>query len=443
MIKYVLVVISIAGFIFLSFFIERHQHIPLLAVFSLLFIIYLYQLNNLSDYRTQEIFNLGLLLRMVVFLALPALSDDFYRFIWDGRLLSSGNNPFEFLPIEFLRQDIAANINAELFYRLNSPEYFTVYPPLVQFIFLTATSLFPNDIYESVLVMKLFSFAAEAGLLLVMMRILRRLNISMRYIAVYALNPLVIIEGVGSLHHEGIMLFFLFLAIYMLMKSKYISSAVLWGMAVATKLLPLIYLPLLLRRMGKKKLLHYFLVLTFIISLLFLPFLEGLISGMGESISLYFQKFEFNASIYYIIREIGFMVKGYNIIQTAGPYLALTVFVFVMIYSLKTSGEEDLFSAMTWVFVIYLSLSTTVHPWYIISLIGFSVFTGYLFPLIWSLLIFFTYAGYHQTGYDEPGAIVIIEYAVVYALMFYEIFRKDSKPLLYRFIKIKTEIRTT
>lgn len=441
LLKYGLVVFSFTGFILILFFFERHQHIPLLAVFSLLFIIYLYQLYTLSDFRTAEIINLGLLLRVLALLSLPNLSDDFYRFIWDGRILSSGNNPFQYLPSEFLRQDIAANVNAELFYQLNSPEYFTVYPPLVQFIFLTATSLFPNDVYGSILVMKIFAFAAEAGLLMVLVRILRKLKVSMRYVAIYALNPLVIIEGVGNLHHEGIMLFFLCLAIYMLMKSKYISSAVLWSMAVATKLLPLIYLPLLLRRMGKKVLLHYFLVMAIVLGLLFLPLVEGLLSGMGESISLYFQKFEFNASIYYIVREMGYIVKGYNIIESAGPYLGLTVFVLVVIFSLNRSREVNLFTGMTWVFVIFLSFSTTVHPWYIISLIAFSVFTGYLFPLAWSLLIFFTYAGYNETGYDEPGAIVIIEYAVVYALMLFEIFKKDSKPLLYRFINVQTKIR--
>lgn len=440
MIKNGLVALSFAGLILLSFFIEREQHPPLLAVFSVLFAIYLYQIKHLYDYKTREIFNLALLLRIVVLIGLPTLSDDFYRFIWDGRILSSGNNPFEFLPLEYLKVSSATNLDAKLFYRLNSAEYFTVYPPLAQFIFLTATSIFPNDVYGSVLVMKLFAFAAEAGLLMVMIRILRRLKLSGRYIAVYALNPLVIIEGVGNLHHEGIMLLFLCLAVYMLMKSQYISSAVLWGLAVATKLLPLLYLPLLFRRLSKRILLKFFGVLVIIVSILFLPLLEGLIDGMTQSISLYFQKFEFNASIYYIVREIGFFVKGYNIIQTAGPFLGLTVFILVMIYSLTTSKDENIFIAMSWIFVIFLSLSTTVHPWYIISLVAFSVFTGYLFPVVWSLLIFFTYAGYFKSGYNESVAIIIIEYALVYALMIYEIFQSGSKPLLYSYITTESEV---
>ena len=432
-IKYGLAVLSMAGFILILFFVERYQHFPLLTVYFVLFTIYLFQLFSLSEYRTREIINLGLLLRLVAMISLPALSDDFYRFIWDGRILSSGNNPFQYLPAEFLARDVADNINPALYYRLNSTEYFTVYPPLVQFIFLIATSIFPNDIYGSVLVMKVFAFAAEAGLLLVMIRILRKLKISTRYIAVYALNPLVILEVMGNLHHEGMMLFFLCFAIYLLIKSKYISSAVVWGLAVATKLLPLIYLPLLVKRLKKGILLRYFLMIAIVLAVVFLPLLEGMVNGMGESISLYFQKFEFNASLYYIVREIGFLVKGYNIIQSAGPYLAFSVFILVMIYSLKTDRENNLFVTMTWVFVIYLAFSTTVHPWYIISLIGFSVFTGYLFPVIWSFLIFLTYAGYSTGGYYEVGIIVFIEYAVIYSIMLFEVFRKDKKPLLYQF----------
>lgn len=433
--KYVsvaLVGISLVFYFFISFFVERYDTAELLLSYAVLFTIYIIFLRDLNTITTNQILVIAVLFRMVVFVALPTLSDDFYRFIWDGRVLSAGANPFENLPAEYL--GTVPNLSSDLYYKLNSPDYYTVYPPLVQFIFLISTSLFPNDIYASVLVMKAFSFAAEIGILIMMIKILLRMNLPTRYISIYALNPLIVLEIVGNLHHEGIMLFFLLFAIYFLLKNRFISSAAMWALAVATKLIPLIFLPLLLFRISFKNLLKFGSMLLIISVVLFFPLIEGMQVGLPKSLSLYFTKFEFNASFYYVIRELGYWVKGYNIIQTAGPFMALTVFILIMLYSFFLSHEKNLFNSMTWVYLIFVVFSTTVHPWYSIGLIAFSVFTGYLFPVVWSFLIFMTYAGYTVTGFEENLYIVLLEYSIVAGIMIFELRRKDEKPLLYKFI---------
>jgi hypothetical protein len=134
---------------------------------------------------------------------------------------------------------------------------------------------------------------------------------------------------------------------------------------------------------------------------------------MTSSLSLYFQKFEFNASIYYLVREIGFAVKGFNIIQEAGKYLALTTLLFILGFSWYSHGSMPWPKAMLWALMVYLLMSTTVHPWYITPLVALAVFTDYRFPIAWSMLVMVSYAGYSVNGYTENIYLVIAEYSLL------------------------------
>src|SRR5690606_22107306 len=103
------------------------------------------------------------------------------------------------------------------------------------------------------------------------------------------------------------------------------------------------------------------LLVNFILFLQFLD-IEAFMRIFG-SIELYFNKFEFNASIYYIIRSIGYYILQYNIIQTAGMVLSIITFLSIVILSLKVkrNNYEDLMKYMLFSLLIYYSLSTTVH----------------------------------------------------------------------------------
>jgi len=145
---------------------------------------------------------------------------------------------------------------------------------------------------------------------------------------------------------------------------------------------------------------------------------------MRSSISLFFQKFEFNASLYYILREVGYRVKGYNIIQTLGPYLAMGAFLSIVIYSIKEyRSRVNIATAMMFSYCIYILWATTIHPWYITPVIALSVFSAFRFSVVWSLLVFITYAGYDQNGFNENLWIMAVEYSFVTGYLLWEIIR--------------------
>ncbi len=369
---------------------------------------------------------LGVLLRFCQLFYFPNLSDDVYRFIWDGRLWLNGINPLEQLPSYYIAQNIdIQGINSELYHQLNSPNYYTIYPPIAQLNFVIACWLFPNSIIGSAFIMKLFLFLFECGSLFILLKLLKTWNLPLKNVLIYALNPLIIIEITGNLHFEGAMIFFLLLAVSALTKNNWVASAIFMALSISSKLLPIMFLPLFIKRLGWKKSSLYFSVVGILVALLFIPLFNGVgIQNFANSLDLYFRKFEFNASIYYIFRWIGFYFKGYNMISFIGPVTALCTLCSILLFSYfeKKPNIHSLPNALLFAISSYLLFTTTVHPWYVATPLILCTFTSFRFPVVWSSLIFLTYVNYSYPIYKENLWIVIIEYIVVILFLLYELF---------------------
>lgn len=427
---YLLAVVLLACIVYITYGLERFQTFPLLLTYSLAFAAYagIYKLTE-HDKQLWVLLGVSGLVRIVLLPAIPNLSDDIYRFIWDGRLLVQGIHPFAYLPSEIIQQGLHEHlqgIDESLFQQLNSPDYFSIYPPVNQAVFALAAWVYPDSILGSVVLIRICILLAEAGSISLIFQFARRQGFPIKRTLLYALNPLIILELSGNLHFEALMIFFLLLSYFFLRRVHWLPSAISFALAVATKLLPLILLPLYIRRLGLKKAIWSYIVTGLFTLLLFMPLLNmELLRGIGESVGLYFQKFEFNASVYYIVREIGYVLKGYNIIGTAGKWLAASTFLGIILFSVL-ERKEKLPAAWIWVWLIYLALSTIIHPWYIAPLIAFSLFTHYRFMIFWSWLIFFSYAGYSAEGFEEVLPITIIEYSLVLLVLVYELWRHYS-----------------
>jgi hypothetical protein len=298
-----------------------------------------------------------------------------------------------------------------------------------------------GSILSSVIVIRLFILASEIGTIWLIKKILHHYQLPARNALLYALNPLVIIELTGNLHFEALLIFFLLLSYWLLITGKLISSAISFSLAICTKLVPLIFLPLMFSRLGWKKSSIFYLVVGVSTILLFLPLLNAeIISGFNESIGYYFKKFEFNASIYYLVREWGFWKYGYNIIQTVGWKLAAYATLTILIYTswdyiqnsklrIQTTDFKvrNLPNAFLIILCIYFAFATIVHPWYVTTLLALSVFTIFRFTLVWTVLIFLTYIGYTNNGFSENLWITSFEYIVVTCYFVYELIWKKEK----------------
>jgi hypothetical protein len=361
---------------------------------------------------------MGVFFRLLLLFAMPALSDDFYRFVWDGRLLANGINPYTILPANFINSiDYQNSIEYNLiFSKLNSPNYYTVYPPLNQLIFAASATLSKGSLFGNVIALRIFILLAEISLLFMLIQ-----NKYSDKFNLYSFNPLIIIELNGNLHFEGVVMCFLVLALSMGVKDRksLVFSSFLFACAVCIKMLPLIFIPLIIKQLGWKKGIFYTSMVGVFTVLFFLPFLDQmLIEKLFSSINLYFQKFEFNASIYYLIRAVGFKIFGYNIIGMAGKIMAFLTFSGVLFISWKS---KNLFVGSLAILTLYFAMATTVHPWYVTNLLVIAVFTSFRYPIVWSYTIFLSYATYQTNLYQENLWLVTLEYLLVLGMMIYEL----------------------
>ncbi len=430
--------------IWLGYFVERADFLRLTSAYGVFFLLYWLVA---IQFKTQDVHffvGLGIILRIILLFSIPNLSDDFYRFIWDGRLIVNGLNPFNHLPNYYIDNNILPeSLTPELYNRLNSQPYFTIYPPLAQAVFTIACWLFPNSISGAVIIMKGILLIGEIGSIYLIINILKRYNLPTQNILLYALNPLIIFEIVGNLHFEGLMIFFLLLSFFLIVPLLGGDRGGAWSAlamagAIAAKLLPLMFLPFIMIKLSIKKNIIYFAILGVALLLLFAPLLNSFFfNHFGESLNLYFRQFEFNASFYYIFRWIGYEMKGYNIINRLGPQLAQLVFVIIITLAIIRRKKDWQAVPESWLFAIsvYLLFATTVHPWYITLPATLSIFTKWRYPIVWSGVAWLSYSHYWNGNFEEYYLIIAMEYLLV--MIFFLIEFASKRTLNHGIDKLK------
>lgn len=371
---------------------------------------------------------MALFLRLLLFGATPEMSDDFYRFVFDGQLLKMGVNPYLNLPHEaFALLGIPANEYwRSLLDNMNSSQYYSVYPPLNQLFFWLAAMAGENLLWN-VLVLRAVILLFEALNIFLILKILQDWKLPQTRIWLYALNPLVILECTGNLHFEGIVLTGLLLAFYGWGKMKTGISAFGWSWSVGIKLSPLMFGPIWLMAWPRKKLAIFLLFAMIAIGIFLAPLAIGE-SGKGfwQSIRLYQSSFEFNGSLYYLLREVFSFFLGYNPIGILGPVLNLLLALGILVFSYfwKIEKNESLAEGMVWILLVYLLFQTVIHPWYLIPAVGTSVLIKNRIFLVWSGLVFLSYSAYENIDFAENPYYLLLEYGGLLAFVYWNYLRR-------------------
>ncbi|MFK7832006.1 MAG: mannosyltransferase [Winogradskyella sp.] len=470
-----LVLLSAILYWFFAYQMIRTDYKTLVLTYSLLWLIFLLIPIVIGKKYAQDNFKLLTLIafisRAIFIFAIPNLSQDFYRFIWDGRMLFEGFNPYLYTPDSFINNGKFPVFEAQELYNgmgALSSSHFTNYPPINQLCFYIAALFSGKSILGSVTVLRLLIIAADIGTLYFGKKLLERLKLPPNRIFWYILNPFIIIELTGNLHFEGVMIFFLVWSLYLLHSGKWKWAAVVLACSISVKLIPLMLLPLFFRwfnsarfdyaqrpsfgnqeqksasnhlntdktsqvlktcEVSYLKLIWFYLIIGCTTILLFLPFFSmEFINNYSKTVGLWFGNFEFNASIYYIARAIGYAITGYNEIAIIGKVLPVISVLVILFFSFfkKNHTIPTLTTSMLLAFTCYLFLSTTVHPWYIATLVILCVFTDYKFPLVWSFALILSYLAYANASNSENLWIIALEYGIVFSAFIWEVFIKKK-----------------
>ena len=263
----------------------------------------------------------------------PSLSDDLYRYLWEGRLVGLGGNPYLTAPAD---PSLGADSIRAL---VNHPEISSIYPPLSLWIFHLL-----GRISYGPLVVKVGMGLLDAGIAWTLARILQARGRGLDGAWLYALLPLAAVESAGSGHMEALALLPAMLA------WERGGSGLGWaGLGALMKLLPAVLIGALWRR--RPALLIGVLLVGILATW---PLREAgptLLRGLGA----YARDWRFNESLFLLYSGL------------LGPWArpaAVGTGALVVAWALRTRSDPA--AVLLWAGGAFVLLSPTVHPWYLL-----------------------------------------------------------------------------
>jgi len=395
---------------------ERTNHPFYLLWFSGAFLVYVTALLEVRRHTVKPhpfvmplILGWAVIFRLSVLWVTPGfLSDDIYRYAWDGLVQHAGINPYYYPPeapeLGFLRDDT-------IFPMINRKSALTLYPPGAQLFFRLMAWLYPGQLVA----MKALILLADIGSIALLLLLLKQFDLHRSYIVLYAWHPLVIVELGISGHLDGLMLAFVLLAFLCMMQNRPWLVGGALGMATLIKLYPAILLPVLYRKRGWQMPLAFF----GIMGTGYLLYLDAGRQIIGY-LPYYITPYEFyNLSL----RPILMWLVG-RITENPFPYvkgLSAVILVLVMVQCIRQSHKTDQ-QAVQWgvgLIALYLILvSPSVFQWYLVWLLALVTLTqSWLTPawLYWSWSVNLAYLETLPIFADAPYGLRIVEYAPVFS----------------------------
>ena len=324
------------------------------------------------------------------------LSNDLYRYYWDGKLLAHGVNPYTYPPAA-AELAVYRDEYWQLIFNRDVP---TGYPPLAEALFAVAYRLASGP-----WLLRGMATLASLGTAAYLMRALGAAGRDERRVLLYAWSPLVALEFANSGHLDALALLCLSAALFLALERRYVAAAICLALGSQAKFFPALLLPVWGRRWGKTAWLAFSLVFV----LPWLPFIAG--GTPFKGLGIFARRGDFNNSLYRLIESGWYLVLDS---LSAHLWARATVFailaLFYLAYLLRRRGDAGLLSGWRFAgkfFGLSLLLSPVVHPWYVCWMLAFISIEGRAAWLVLAVTIIFArhiYIGYEQTGvWQEDG----------------------------------------
>jgi hypothetical protein len=341
----------------------------------------------------------------VAFLRLPAgADDDIHRYVWDGRLQRLGYNPYIVVPSD----PAVKGLHTPETRNLNNPDLPSPYPAGAQLFFRAVSA-----IQESTFAFKVAFVVCELAIVFVLLDVLRCTRQEQRahMVLVYAWNPLLAIEVAGSGHIDIVGALLLVVSAAALVRRWRATAAVVLGLAIAVKFLPVVLLPLYWKRVRIRDAA----LAAAVVGLLYVPFLDRSFFNYGRipigSLGTYLNSFRFNGPVFAALDR----VAPPQLLAGLAVLVGLVTATWLRIRSAAPEWSPDQFA---WPMAAALLCAPVVFPWYLLWLLPFLTSASTLLIVLWTVSIIPTYVMWHLRTLGRPwgslpGWVMLLEYGSV------------------------------
>lgn len=339
----------------------------------------------------------------------PVKSDnDMARYVWDGRVQKIGLNPYAVRPadagLEFTHDEQTRD--------MPSARQRTPYPPGAQIFFRSVVS-----IRDSGRAMKVALILCDLLTMLVLWRWLLASSRDPWLLFAYAWNPLVVLETAHSGHIDALGALWITAAAFWLSRRRTLLATVAFVLAVATKLLPIVLVPLLWRRIT----LRDGVIGIALLVLLYLPYASGVDVLFG--IQNVVQHVRFNGPVFRFFMTLASPDLAARVAVGAG--LATAVW-----FRWKTSAGDP--AAWAWPMAAAILCAPVIYPWYLLYLTPFLLLPATLPLTVWCGSILLTYRVWEIAGsggrWVVPPLLLAVEFAAVLAAAAWLWFLRHDEP---------------
>jgi alpha-1,6-mannosyltransferase len=337
------------------------------------------------------------LFRLSIVFSPPYLSDDIYRFIWDGRVQAAGINPYRYIPAD---QSLSGLRDEEIYPKINRKAFaHTMYPPVAEGVFLLATRL-----SESVTWMKTTMIAFEGVAIWAIIQLLASFGFARQRVLIYAWHPLAVWEFAGSGHLDAIAVAFVALALLAFRRNAHKSTGVMLACAALVKFFPAVLLPAFLRGFNWKMPLAF--VVTIILA--YSPYMSvgpakvfGYLPGYAEERGM------LSGDQFFILGVVRRFVYA-GIPMLAYLIVALLVLAIVSVWLMRSQQENGLAYLRHGLVIasVFMVLLTPHFSWYFCWLIVFLCFipsSAIFYQTLASFLLYLTWLG------DPPDKVLALK----------------------------------
>lgn len=408
---YILLILIVGGYALLFTLHSIWDHpLELSALLFTLAVIGFFLSHIIEKKQIAFVIGVSIFLQML-FLFLPDVHNDIYRYLWDSWLLQNNISPFEYTPFE-VAQKFPELANVWYWKYLDFKELYSIYPGSSQIIWLLSQKIINN----SIIALRIVYLCLMLGITYFLHYFYQKENISLKQLTFVLLSPIFLFEGMIGMHSEVIVVFFLLAYLYCEDKGFKSVSIILFTASIWTKLYPVLILPYILIKHKKQKWVKTGLTVLGVSILVTIPIMQKIlhIEHFLESLKRFFNLWIISPGIYELIYYFSSGITTKSVVLT--KVITLSIVMLTMIYLLIRNKKYSIEKSALIVFTVYIITSSTVFAWYLMPLLILNAFNHHktnniilllciCFPL--QYLLIQTNNEFNQTFiYKESGRII-------------------------------------